>query len=86
MIWRRVSYRFVKVSGPERIGVEWWTLVQPVQSTSDVGASAAAQDEADLTRDYFIAEDEAGRRFWLFRESLYRQGVSPRWFLHGFFA
>jgi protein ImuB len=40
----------------------------------------------DFTRDYFIAEDQEGRRFWLFREGLYRQGMNPRWFLHGFFA
>jgi protein ImuB len=86
MIWRRVSYRFVKVSGPERIGVEWWTLAQPVPSTGDGGWSLEPGEETDLTRDYFIAEDEAGRRFWLFREGLYRQGISPRWFLHGFFA
>lgn len=86
MVWRRVTYRFARVSGPERIGVEWWTLPQPVPSTRGGDSSPDAYDEADFTRDYFIAEDEAGRRFWLFREGLYRQGVSPRWFLHGFFA
>ena len=86
MIWRRVSYRFVKVSGPERIGVEWWTLAQPVPSTRGGETGLDEYDEADFTRDYFIAEDDGGRRFWLFREGLYRQGVSPRWFLHGFFA
>ena len=48
--------------------------------------SLAAAAETDLTRDYFIAEDQDGRRFWLFRESLYRPGGKPRWFLHGFFA
>jgi protein ImuB len=78
MIWQRISYRFVKVSGPERIGVEWWTLSQPMDSGGD--------SLEDFTRDYFIAEDQEGRRFWLFREGLYRQGMNPRWFLHGFFA
>jgi protein ImuB len=38
------------------------------------------------TRDYYIVEDEAGRRFWLFREGLYRETSEPRWFVHGFFA
>ena len=33
------------------------------------------------TRDYFRVEDEEGRRFWL-----YREGETPRWFLHGMFA
>ena len=39
-----------------------------------------------FTRDYFRAEDTDGRRFWLYREGLYREAVEPRWFLHGFFA
>jgi protein ImuB len=36
-------------------------------------------------RDYYTVEDEAGRRFWLFREGVYGEGhdPSPRWFLHG---
>ena len=39
------------------------------------------------TRDYFRVEDEAGRRYWLYRQGLYgvEQG-RPRWFMHGFFA
>jgi len=39
------------------------------------------------TRDYYLVEDEAGRRFWLYREGLYaRETVAPRWFVHGLFA
>ena len=39
------------------------------------------------TRDYYLAEDEEGRRYWLFRErSPDDPAASPRWFLHGFFA
>lgn len=39
-------------------------------------------------RDYFKVEDEAGHRFWLYREGLHDdgRGGDPRWFLHGFFA
>jgi protein ImuB len=37
-------------------------------------------------RDYYRVEDEAGRRFWLYRAGLYRPQVLPRWFLHGIFA
>jgi protein ImuB len=37
-------------------------------------------------RDYYRVEDEAGCRFWLYREGLYGAGEPPRWFLHGFFA
>ena len=69
MIWRRVTYRFIKTSGPERIGVEWWR-----------------PGEGALTRDYYVTEDEAGRRFWVFREGLYGEEETPRWFLHGFFS
>ncbi|MDQ2103542.1 Y-family DNA polymerase [Azospirillum isscasi] len=37
-------------------------------------------------RDYYRVEDEAGRRFWVFRQGLYRPGVTALWFLHGFFG
>ncbi len=38
-----------------------------------------------LTRDYYRIEDEAGRRFWIFREGLYgSESNDPRWFMHGF--
>jgi protein ImuB len=48
--------------------------------------------EAMPTRDYFRVEDEAGVRFWLYRNGLYgeivREGkaVPPDWFVHGLFA
>jgi protein ImuB len=44
------------------------------------------------TRDYFRVEDDAGMRFWLYRNGLYgeivKQGiaVAPKWFVHGLFA
>jgi protein ImuB len=45
------------------------------------------------TRDYFRIEDEAGQRFWLFRDGLYGEvrdaedkPVAPQWFVHGVFA
>ena len=39
-------------------------------------------------RDYFKVEDDAGRRYWLYREGLHDdgRGGDPRWFLHGIFA
>ena len=37
-------------------------------------------------RDYYVAEDDGGRRFWVFREGLYAEDATPRWFLHGLFA
>jgi protein ImuB len=49
---------------------------------------------AMLTRDYFRVEDEAGLRFWLYRDGLYDREivqeedkvVQPQWFMHGLFA
>ena len=37
-------------------------------------------------RDYYLAEDEEGRRYWLFQERTRDPAAPPRWFLHGFFA
>jgi len=45
------------------------------------------RDEAARTRDYYRVEDEAGRRFWIYREGLYgREAVDPRWYMHGLFG
>ncbi len=37
------------------------------------------------TRDYYRIEDDRARRYWVYREGLYGEGESPRWFLHGLF-
>ena len=42
-------------------------------------------DPGDI-RDYYRVEDEAGRRFWLFRAGLYRADRPARWLVHGVFA
>ena len=72
MVWRRVTYRFVKTSGPERIGVEWWTLPY---------AASPKATAVRCTRDYYVVEDDGGRRFWLFREGLYAEAYTQRWYL-----
>ena len=42
--------------------------------------------ELERVRDYYRLEDEAGRRYWVFREGRYDQGAAPpRWFIHGLF-
>jgi len=44
-------------------------------------------DAHEATRDYFRIEDDAGRRYWLFRQGLYGSAKgNPRWFLQGLFA
>jgi protein ImuB len=52
------------------------------------------QDGRALTRDYFRIEDEAGLRFWIFRDGLYGSELvdgegkpaPANWFVHGLFA
>jgi protein ImuB len=52
------------------------------------------QDGQVLTRDYFRVEDEAGLRFWIYRDGLYEselrdeegEPVPASWFVHGLFA
>ncbi len=93
MIWRRVSYRFVKASGPERIGEEWHRAGRRLQ-LDPASIEAADSDETQglyyeegrTTRDYYIVEDDGGRRFWLFRLGLFGVARQPRWFLQGFFS
>ena len=42
---------------------------------------------AEETRDYYVVEDSAGRRFWLYRAGLYgRSTATPQWFVHGVFG
>lgn len=37
-------------------------------------------------RDYYMVEDEAGQRYWLFRSGHYTADHRHQWFIHGFFA
>jgi protein ImuB len=93
MIWRRVSYRFIKSSGPERISADWRQSGAKLMLTAETVEAATNPDaeeryfiEGDTTRDYYVAEDDGGRRFWLFRLGLFGVAQSPRWYLHGFFG
>jgi protein ImuB len=68
--WRRVLHEVAAAEGPERIAMEWWR---------DADGQA-------LPRDYFRVESREGLRVWLYREGLYRETGTPRWFLHGVFG
>ena len=74
--WRRRTHRVAQADGPERIAEEWW---QPD------GELVGSNGTPDAIRDYYRVEDEAGRRFWLFRAGL-PGDPPPRWFVHGIFA
>ncbi len=41
------------------------------------------EPEETPARDYFRVEDEAGRRYWLYREGFYGAAAGPRWYMHG---
>ncbi len=69
--WRRRSHDVTRSEGPERIAAQWWRRA----------------DGAGPTRDYYLVEDGAGHRFWLFRHGLYgSEKPNPGWYLHGLFA
>jgi protein ImuB len=83
--WRRQPHRVRCADGPERIAVEWW---RPVASAavSAVSLPGIQSGDADAIRDYYRVEDEAGRRFWLFRTGLPGGDDPLRWYIHGVFA
>jgi protein ImuB len=68
--WRRALHRVARAAGPERIAPEWWR-------TDGKGAEI---------RDYYRVEDAAGRRFWVYRDGLYRPDAPPAWYMHGVFG
>jgi protein ImuB len=89
--WGRRLHRICRAEGPERIAPEWWRKAAGRKGEpSGSGTSGQETSEADALeaslRDYYRVEDETGRRFWLYREGLYRPGQPTRWFLHGLFA
>ncbi len=102
MVWRGQSYRLVKGEGPERLGAEWWRktmrlkLVEPpTPKKPEPGEKPEPPPyipKLDLfepdagTRDYYVVEDQEGRRFWVFRQGFYTGEMPPIWYLHGFFA
>ncbi|MBY3531344.1 DNA polymerase Y family protein, partial [Rhizobium laguerreae] len=72
IIWRGRRRKVKRADGPERIFGEWWRR----------------DAEMEAVRDYFVIEDEAGERLWVFRSG---DGIDPetgshRWFCHGIFA
>jgi protein ImuB len=46
------------------------------------------QPSSARLRDYYRVEDEAGRRYWIYREGLIGdgRGGAPNWFIHGLFG
>jgi protein ImuB len=102
MIWRGDRYKIEKASGPERLGAEWWRTGERLQLVPIEPAQAPKPDEKPepqpyvpnlvvfdpdaATRDYYVAEDATGRRFWIFRQGFYRADEPVHWYLHGLFS
>ncbi len=86
--WRGVTYDVERAEGPERIGTEWWrTPSLSAPSRRNPERDCADERREALSRDYYLVEDGAGHRFWLFREGLYgRETTEACWFVHGLFA
>ncbi len=68
-VWRRCHHRVTRAEGPERMSPEWWH----------------AEEKTPQARDYYVVEDEKGRRFWLYREGVYGADGGQHWFMHGLF-
>jgi protein ImuB len=61
--------------------------VSGAQGPERLGAEWWRHREPKPTRDYYLVEDTAGQRFWLFREGLYgRETSQAQWYVHGLFA
>lgn len=71
--WRGSAHKIRWAEGPERLAQEWWRRPFDEEGPGKV-------------RDYYRVEDEAGARFWLFREGLYEAGTPAKWWLHGLFG
>jgi len=71
--WRGQGHRVRRAEGPERIGQEWWR-----KAFDGVGPGKI--------RDYYRVEDEAGERFWIYRQGFYGGDDAPKWWLHGLFG
>lgn len=70
--WRKATFRVARAEGPERITPEWW-----------LADANRVEAQREKMRDYYRVEDTSGRRFWLYREGLYRPDRHPAWFMHG---
>jgi len=71
MRWRGRLRRITRAEGPERIAPEWW---------HEIGSATSG------TRDYYTVEDDAGARFWVFRDGKDGDGTMPVpavWYVQG---
>lgn len=70
--WRGIRHVVKRADGPERVHGEWWLR----------------DAELVAVRDYFSLENEAGERFWVYRQGdgEHADSGSGNWFIHGVFG
>ncbi len=70
--WRGSRHVVKRADGPERVFGEWW------KRDRELGA----------IRDYFVVENAAGERFWIYRQGdgEHADSGAGNWFLQGIFA
>jgi len=70
--WRGIRHTVRRADGPERVFGEWWKRDR----------------ELVAVRDYFSVENEAGERFWIYRQGdgEHADSGSGRWFIQGIFG
>lgn len=84
--WRKILRRITRMEGPERIAPEWWRFPTGMEETREPFEAENVQ-ALPFSRDYYRVEDEAGRRYWVYRDGLYgRETDTPRWYMHGVFG
>jgi protein ImuB len=89
--WRGVRHQVAHAEGPERIAPEWWRLETGSDPSLLYPGGSSAAEARGLTpfpaeRDYYVVEDQEGRRFWLYRAGRYGGEAPPPWFIHGVFG
>ncbi len=61
--------------------------VEHAQGPERISAEWWRSQQDQPTRDYYLVEDAAGHRFWIYREGIYgRETASAHWFVHGLFT
>lgn len=68
------------------IRFRWRRVLREVARAEGPERISGDWTEGAATRDYYRVEDREGRRYWLYREGLYGEDDTPRWFVHGLFA
>ena len=90
--WRKAQFDVARAEGPERIALEWWQ--ERLRDRIDPNSEQKRRQKLGLlpksippSRDYFRIETREGLRFWLYRDGQYQKnGLAPRWYVHGLFA